>query len=150
MADSEERPIPFRAACETRPSSYKDGATSKNGRPKLTITEDVLERRRLSKRRQNARWAIQQGATPNGVLDVSSREMQPPGHSSSQLNAADGGEASNAGSGKTFTMQPLPLKAFEDILRLMHKNDQNQAYQLFVSFFEIYGGKLFDLFNDRN
>ncbi|KAL1815621.1 hypothetical protein ACET3Z_018195 [Daucus carota] len=112
------RPIPYRAACETRPSSsYKDRATTKIGRPKLTITEDVLERRRLSKRRQNARRTIQQGATQNGVLNVSSREMQPPGHSSSQLDAADGGEASNAGSGKTFKMQPLPLKAFEDILR---------------------------------
>ncbi|KAL1804795.1 hypothetical protein ACET3Z_027863 [Daucus carota] len=53
------------------------------------------------------------------------------------------------GSGKTFTMQPLPLKASEDIFRLMHYNYRNQGYQLFVSFFEIYGGKLFDLLNDR-
>ncbi|KAL1826126.1 hypothetical protein ACET3Z_012904 [Daucus carota] len=106
MADSEERPIPFRAAHETRPSSRKDGPTAKIGRPKVTITGDVLERRRLSKRRQNARRTIQQGwnaklacspgAPPTGILNVSSREIQPAGHSSSQLNATDGGEASNA------------------------------------------------------
>ncbi|XP_074338224.1 kinesin-like protein KIN-13B isoform X1 [Apium graveolens] len=53
------------------------------------------------------------------------------------------------GSGKTYTMQPLPLKASQDIFRLMHYNYRNQGYQLFVSFFEIYGGKLFDLLNDR-
>ncbi|XP_043699193.1 kinesin-like protein KIN-13B [Telopea speciosissima] len=53
------------------------------------------------------------------------------------------------GSGKTYTMQPLPLKASQDILRLMHHAYRNQGFQLFVSFFEIYGGKLFDLLNDR-
>ncbi|CAA0837244.1 ATP binding microtubule motor family protein [Striga hermonthica] len=53
------------------------------------------------------------------------------------------------GSGKTFTMKPLPLKAVRDILRLMHHTYRNQGFQLFVSFFEIYGGKLFDLLNDR-
>ncbi|MBA0564475.1 hypothetical protein Golob_009416, partial [Gossypium lobatum] len=53
------------------------------------------------------------------------------------------------GSGKTYTMQPLPLKASQDILRLMHHTYRNQGFQLFVSFFEIYGGKVFDLLNDR-
>nr|KJB13166.1 hypothetical protein B456_002G059900 [Gossypium raimondii] len=53
------------------------------------------------------------------------------------------------GSGKTFTMKPLPLKASRDILRLMHHTYRNQGFQLFVSFFEIYGGKLFDLLSDR-
>lgn len=53
------------------------------------------------------------------------------------------------GSGKTYTMQPLPLKASQDILRLVHQTYRNQGFQLFVSFFEIYGGKLFDLLNDR-
>ncbi|XP_068652885.1 kinesin-like protein KIN-13B isoform X2 [Aristolochia californica] len=53
------------------------------------------------------------------------------------------------GSGKTYTMQPLPLKASQDILMLMHHTYRNQGFQLFVSFFEIYGGKLFDLLNDR-
>ncbi|XP_057735212.1 kinesin-like protein KIN-13B isoform X2 [Arachis stenosperma] len=53
------------------------------------------------------------------------------------------------GSGKTYTMQPLPLKASQDILRLMHHTYRNQGFQLNVSFFEIYGGKVFDLLNDR-
>eukprot|EP00268_Persea_americana_P033147 TRINITY_DN3288_c0_g3_i3.p1 TRINITY_DN3288_c0_g3~~TRINITY_DN3288_c0_g3_i3.p1 ORF type:complete len:463 (-),score=108.33 TRINITY_DN3288_c0_g3_i3:420-1808(-) len=46
-------------------------------------------------------------------------------------------------------MQPLPLKASQDILTLMHRNYRNHGFQLYVSFFEIYGGKLFDLLNDR-
>ncbi|KAG8075665.1 hypothetical protein GUJ93_ZPchr0006g40606 [Zizania palustris] len=53
------------------------------------------------------------------------------------------------GSGKTYTMQPLPLKASHDILSLMHYTYRNQGFQLFVSFFEIYGGKLFDLLNQK-
>lgn len=53
------------------------------------------------------------------------------------------------GSGKTYTMQPLPLRASRDILRLMHHSYCSQGFQLCVSFFEIYGGKLFDLLNDR-
>ncbi|THU60639.1 hypothetical protein C4D60_Mb07t14910 [Musa balbisiana] len=55
----------------------------------------------------------------------------------------------STGSGKTYTMQPLPLKACQDILRLMHHTYIYQGFQLYVSFFEIYGGKLFDLLNDR-
>ncbi|KAJ0006880.1 hypothetical protein Pint_29801 [Pistacia integerrima] len=57
--------------------------------------------------------------------------------------------SSCSGSGKTYTMKPLPLKASRDILRLMHHTYRNQGFQLFVSFFEIYGGKLFDLLSDR-
>ncbi|KAJ7962996.1 Kinesin-like protein [Quillaja saponaria] len=53
------------------------------------------------------------------------------------------------GSGKTYTMKPLPLKASRDILRLMHHTYRSHGFQLFVSFFEIYGGKLFDLLNER-
>ncbi|MCL7044280.1 hypothetical protein MKW94_014745 [Papaver nudicaule] len=53
------------------------------------------------------------------------------------------------GIGKTFTMQPLPLKASQDILRLMNHTYRNQGFQLHVSFFEIYGGKLYDLLNER-
>ncbi|XAR66988.1 Plus-end-directed kinesin ATPase [Bertholletia excelsa] len=53
------------------------------------------------------------------------------------------------GSGKTYTMQPLPLKASQHIFRLMNHAYRNQGFQLFVSFFEIYGGKVFDLLNDR-
>ncbi|GAA0141144.1 microtubule binding motor protein [Lithospermum erythrorhizon] len=54
------------------------------------------------------------------------------------------------GSGKTYTMQPLPLRASQDIFSLMQRTYRNQGFQLFVSFFEIYGGKVFDLLNDRN
>ncbi|KAG9443784.1 hypothetical protein H6P81_015124 [Aristolochia fimbriata] len=54
------------------------------------------------------------------------------------------------GSGKTFTMQPLPLKAAEDIVRLLHQPVyRNQRFKLWLSYFEIYGGKLFDLLSDR-
>ncbi|KAJ4955899.1 hypothetical protein NE237_012682 [Protea cynaroides] len=54
------------------------------------------------------------------------------------------------GSGKTFTMQPLPLRAAEDIVRLLHQPTyRNQRFKLWLSYFEIYGGKLFDLLSDR-
>ncbi|XP_043710902.1 kinesin-like protein KIN-13A [Telopea speciosissima] len=54
------------------------------------------------------------------------------------------------GSGKTFTMQPLPLRAVEDIVRLLHQPTyRNQRFKLWLSYFEIYGGKLFDLLSDR-
>ncbi|KAL7164516.1 hypothetical protein ACSBR2_040424 [Camellia fascicularis] len=46
-------------------------------------------------------------------------------------------------------MKPLPFKASRDILKLMHHTSRNQGFQLFFSFFEIYGGKLFDLLSDR-
>ncbi|CAM6082682.1 unnamed protein product [Calypogeia fissa] len=54
------------------------------------------------------------------------------------------------GSGKTYTMQPLPLRASEDILALMQQPAYKQeGFQLWLSFFEIYGGKLYDLLNER-
>ncbi|KAH7433838.1 hypothetical protein KP509_07G088400 [Ceratopteris richardii] len=54
------------------------------------------------------------------------------------------------GSGKTYTMQPLPLRACQDMLDLMqHPVYKNEGFQLWLSFFEIYGGKLFDLLTDR-
>ncbi|KAL5983757.1 Kinesin-like protein KIN-13A [Asimina triloba] len=54
------------------------------------------------------------------------------------------------GSGKTYTMQPLPLKAAEDIVRLLHQPYyRSQRFKLWLSYFEIYGGKLFDLLSDR-
>ncbi|XP_054822006.1 kinesin-like protein KIN-13A [Prosopis cineraria] len=54
------------------------------------------------------------------------------------------------GSGKTYTMQPLPLRAAEDLVRLLHQPVyQNQRFKLWLSYFEIYGGKLFDLLSDR-
>ena len=55
-----------------------------------------------------------------------------------------------SGSGKTFTMQPLPLRAAEDLVRLLHQPVyRNQRFKLWLSFFEIYGGKLFDLLSER-
>ncbi|XP_061370541.1 kinesin-like protein KIN-13A [Gastrolobium bilobum] len=54
------------------------------------------------------------------------------------------------GSGKTYTMQPLPLRAAEDLVRQLHQPVyQNQRFKLWLSYFEIYGGKLFDLLGDR-
>lgn len=54
------------------------------------------------------------------------------------------------GSGKTFTMQPLPLRACDDIVKLLHLPIyRNQKFRLWLSYFEIYGGKLFDLLSDR-
>ncbi|XP_024529613.1 kinesin-like protein KIN-13A [Selaginella moellendorffii] len=54
------------------------------------------------------------------------------------------------GSGKTYTMQPLPLRASKDMLDIIqHPANRGQQLQLWLSFFEIYGGKLYDLLNDR-
>lgn len=54
------------------------------------------------------------------------------------------------GSGKTFTMKPLPLRAAEDLVRLLHQPVyRNQRFKLWLSYFEIYGGKLFDLLSER-
>uniref|UniRef100_A0A0D9WCZ4 Kinesin-like protein n=1 Tax=Leersia perrieri TaxID=77586 RepID=A0A0D9WCZ4_9ORYZ len=54
------------------------------------------------------------------------------------------------GSGKTYTMQPLPLRAAQDMVRLLHQPIyRNQNFKLWLSYFEIYGGKLFDLLSDR-
>ncbi|KAF3560108.1 hypothetical protein F2Q69_00011102 [Brassica cretica] len=36
-----------------------------------------------------------------------------------------------------------------DILRLMHYTYRNQGFQLFLSFFEIHGGKRYDLLKER-
>ncbi|KAI7752525.1 hypothetical protein M8C21_015876 [Ambrosia artemisiifolia] len=54
------------------------------------------------------------------------------------------------GSGKTYTMQPLPLRAAEDLVRLLHQPTyREQKFKLWLSYFEIYGGKLYDLLSDR-
>ncbi|KAK8287147.1 hypothetical protein V6Z12_D07G039500 [Gossypium hirsutum] len=54
------------------------------------------------------------------------------------------------GSGKTFTMQPLPLRAAQDLIRFLHQPVyHSQGFKLWLSYFEIYGGKLFDLLSDR-
>ncbi|KAL9400796.1 hypothetical protein Peur_004645 [Populus x canadensis] len=47
-------------------------------------------------------------------------------------------------------MQPLPLRAAEDLVRLLRQSVyHNQRFKLWLSFFEIYGGKLFDLLSER-
>ncbi|XP_038991466.1 kinesin-like protein KIN-13A [Hibiscus syriacus] len=54
------------------------------------------------------------------------------------------------GSGKTFTMQPLPLRAAQDIVRYLNQPIyRNQKFKLWLGFFEIYGGKLYDLLSER-
>ncbi|KAJ6848623.1 kinesin-like protein KIN-13A [Iris pallida] len=54
------------------------------------------------------------------------------------------------GSGKTYTMQPLPLRAADDIVRRLRQPVyRNQKFKLWLSYFEIYGGKLYDLLSDR-
>ncbi|KAF8772798.1 hypothetical protein HU200_005389 [Digitaria exilis] len=54
------------------------------------------------------------------------------------------------GSGKTYTMQPLPLRAAHDMVCLLRQPMyRNQHFRLWLSYFEIYGGKLFDLLSER-
>mmetsp|Transcript_4239 Transcript_4239/g.13499 ORF Transcript_4239/g.13499 Transcript_4239/m.13499 type:complete len:589 (-) Transcript_4239:126-1892(-) len=52
------------------------------------------------------------------------------------------------GSGKTHTMEPLPMRAAHDILRTL-QDPEFHHLSLWVSNFEIYGGKVFDLLNGR-
>lgn len=52
------------------------------------------------------------------------------------------------GSGKTYTMTPLPLKSADEIFQIL-SNREFKNYYLYVSCFEIYGGKVFDLLNAR-
>ena len=66
------------------------------------------------------------------------------------------------GSGKTYTMNPLPIRAAREILgelkrrklasRNSRETDASSSHvnlALHVSFFEIYGGKVYDLLNGR-
>ena len=53
------------------------------------------------------------------------------------------------GSGKTYTMTPLPKRAAEEMLNLLESYPQFSEWGLWLSCFEIYGGKLFDLLNER-
>ena len=66
------------------------------------------------------------------------------------------------GSGKTYTMSPLPTRAAGEILGELARRDDDvqsggsrggpdahQSLSLHVSFFEIYGGKVYDLLNGR-
>lgn len=53
------------------------------------------------------------------------------------------------GSGKTYTMQPLPLRAASDIFHISATMPSFSLARLYVSCYEIYGGKIFDLLNSR-
>ena len=62
------------------------------------------------------------------------------------------------GSGKTYTMNPLPIRAAGEILGELERRRRTgetataepaQSLRLHVSFFEIYGGKVYDLLNGR-
>jgi len=52
------------------------------------------------------------------------------------------------GSGKTYTMQPLPLRAAADVFKVV-SFPEFSSLALYVSCYEIYGGKVFDLLNGR-
>eukprot|EP01022_Parablepharisma_sp_SALTPOND_P023779 TRINITY_DN515_c0_g1_i1.p1 TRINITY_DN515_c0_g1~~TRINITY_DN515_c0_g1_i1.p1 ORF type:complete len:654 (-),score=68.82 TRINITY_DN515_c0_g1_i1:250-2211(-) len=54
------------------------------------------------------------------------------------------------GSGKTFTMKGVQQSAIEDLFSFAHQVSHECPLTLSVSFFEIYGGHLFDLLNNRN
>ena len=61
------------------------------------------------------------------------------------------------GSGKTYTMNPLPIRAAGEILGELERRRRTSeratadgsSLRLHVSFFEIYGGKVYDLLNGR-
>ena len=58
------------------------------------------------------------------------------------------------GSGKTFTMKGIENSAietiFEDFEKLKSSKKMKKNFKFFVSFFEIYSGRLYDLLNNRN
>ncbi|EGR29344.1 kinesin motor domain protein [Ichthyophthirius multifiliis] len=49
------------------------------------------------------------------------------------------------GSGKTFTMKELQKNYVSDIFK-----NKGNSFDIFISFYEIYGGKCYDLLNERN
>lgn len=53
------------------------------------------------------------------------------------------------GSGKTFTMKGSNEAAIRDLFALAHTQYADRGPKFYISFFEIYGGKLFDLLNGR-
>lgn len=52
------------------------------------------------------------------------------------------------GSGKTFTMKGIQNLSIDSLFRAC-KNG-SKKFELYVSFFEIYGGRLYDLLNGKN
>ena len=53
------------------------------------------------------------------------------------------------GSGKTFTMKGSNEQAISDLFALAKTQYADKRPKFYISFFEIYGGKLFDLLNSR-
>jgi kinesin family protein 2/24 len=50
------------------------------------------------------------------------------------------------GSGKTYTMKSIQELLATDLYKLINSYP---GYKIFVSFFEIYGGKCYDLLNSK-
>ena len=51
------------------------------------------------------------------------------------------------GSGKTYTMKGIQNLAIESLFSELNKRNKN--FNIYISFFEIYGGRLFDLLNNK-
>ena len=52
------------------------------------------------------------------------------------------------GSGKTYTMKGIENLAIESLFQEIKKT--NKKFEFYISFFEIYGGRLYDLLNNKN
>ena len=52
------------------------------------------------------------------------------------------------GSGKTFTMKGIQNTAIDYLFNIVKKS--GKKLEFYLSFFEIYGGRLFDLLNNKN
>ena len=52
------------------------------------------------------------------------------------------------GSGKTYTMKGIENLAIESLFQEIKK--MNKKFEFYISFFEIYGGRLYDLLNNKN
>jgi len=66
----------------------------------------------------------------------------------------DGGRATvfaygQTGSGKTYTMVGIQCQMADELFRVLESSTMHSYTQVFVSFFEIYGGRCQDLLNNR-
>lgn len=66
----------------------------------------------------------------------------------------DGGRATvfaygQTGSGKTYTMVGIQCQMADELFRVLESNTMHSYTQVYVSFFEIYGGRCQDLLNNR-
>ena len=52
------------------------------------------------------------------------------------------------GSGKTYTMKGIQNLAIESLFQEIKNFNKN--FEFYISFFEIYGGRLYDLLNNKN